>query len=634
MLLAGSREVPPQVSVYASYPSYSSDAYSDTDASADIVDCFCLLGAAEAATLAVAIRNVKDLIMHTKIRQHASLPYIFECSEQTPPGYLQINFCDKQSAHDEAGCVLQVAANRQTVEISISYASDTSMSKLQVDKLAASLKKMLRQIQHTAHPDAAHMHDLVPKDFMEVDVGDATTIHSTLPLHTQYEPIQWPPSSPHEYFYLVRCFVGEGNAVCAGSVFRFEVGDETLVVDLSSEPGSIGPDSGGGADLTITARVETFMALLSGELSLRKAYLSRKLKLAANSAKPKLALAQVCQFSACLTPPSFDANAHCGTCIVLVLTFVLPWFLQEVGDSGILDMGKLQEFNTSMKTSLTPEPVRQRNMGVSADAHKIKYKRSLSTCCSRQRVRQGLHRPPQGCSCGPKPHLQAQSQQKVGAGVGVREPEPELEPGPLAEAQLQLGSEPESELQLQQSLSISETQVSAAVQAGDAARLPLGSNLGFPGSDYNTTPRFPPSMPSSSGTDAFNATLVTTRLEKHTRTLDQEGYSGIEDLIDADDVELAAVGLKTPEIRRLRKALAAATYQPENTTPILSSSRSSTAAATPAREPHYATPKLRLQAGDTPARSRGQLQFHDSRSARGDGVGVKTSPTAGARDYS
>jgi hypothetical protein len=46
------------------------------------------------------------------------------------------------------------------------------------------------------------------------------------------------------------------------------------------------------------------------------------------------------------------------------------------------------------------------------------------------------------------------------------------------------------------------------------------------------------------------------KLEKYASMLDSEGYDEVGDLEDADDEDLLAIGLKKPELNRLRKALA------------------------------------------------------------------------------
>jgi hypothetical protein len=42
---------------------------------------------------------------------------------------------------------------------------------------------------------------------------------------------------------------------------------------------------------------------------------------------------------------------------------------------------------------------------------------------------------------------------------------------------------------------------------------------------------------------------------RHAALLEEEGYAGVGDLADAEDEDLAALGLKKPELKRLRKAL-------------------------------------------------------------------------------
>ena len=65
-----------------------------------------------------------------------------------------------------------------------------------------------------------------------------------------------------------------------------------------------------------------------------------------------------------------------------------------------------------------------------------------------------------------------------------------------------------------------------------------------------------PSIATLQPSDTLAAMLAATRLERYMDVLDWEGYVEVEDLFDADDAELAAVGLKPAEIQRLRKALA------------------------------------------------------------------------------
>lgn len=64
-------------------------------------------------------------------------------------------------------------------------------------------------------------------------------------------------------------------------------------------------------------------------------------------------------------------------------------------------------------------------------------------------------------------------------------------------------------------------------------------------------PQLPPQA------DAIAAILATTMLQKYAASLHKEGYAGVGDLADADDDDLTALGFKKPEIKRLRKALAA-----------------------------------------------------------------------------
>jgi hypothetical protein len=56
----------------------------------------------------------------------------------------------------------------------------------------------------------------------------------------------------------------------------------------------------------------------------------------------------------------------------------------------------------------------------------------------------------------------------------------------------------------------------------------------------------------------FATALAAAKLQQHTELLRREGYVDAEDLVDADDADLAAAGLKLPEIKRLRRVLARA----------------------------------------------------------------------------
>jgi hypothetical protein len=51
------------------------------------------------------------------------------------------------------------------------------------------------------------------------------------------------------------------------------------------------------------------------------------------------------------------------------------------------------------------------------------------------------------------------------------------------------------------------------------------------------------------------ALLTDAQLERHAALLAAEGYAGVADLADAEDEDLTALGLKKPEVKRLRKAL-------------------------------------------------------------------------------
>jgi hypothetical protein len=72
--------------------------------------------------------------------------------------------------------------------------------------------------------------------------------------------------------------------------------------------------------------------------------------------------------------------------------------------------------------------------------------------------------------------------------------------------------------------------------------------------------RFPPpdaagptgAAPPSGKLAAF---LADAQLERHAALLAAEGYAGVADLADAEDEDLSALGLKKPEVKRLRKAL-------------------------------------------------------------------------------
>jgi hypothetical protein len=51
------------------------------------------------------------------------------------------------------------------------------------------------------------------------------------------------------------------------------------------------------------------------------------------------------------------------------------------------------------------------------------------------------------------------------------------------------------------------------------------------------------------------ALLLAAKLGQHAVLLAEEGYADVADLADAEDADLAALGLKKPELKRLRKAL-------------------------------------------------------------------------------
>jgi hypothetical protein len=61
---------------------------------------------------------------------------------------------------------------------------------------------------------------------------------------------------------------------------------------------------------------------------------------------------------------------------------------------------------------------------------------------------------------------------------------------------------------------------------------------------------------------AFEAVLIHAKLERHAAALVEEGFVGVDDLEEAEDAELIVLGLRKPELRRLRKALQAS-YGPE-----------------------------------------------------------------------
>ena len=64
---------------------------------------------------------------------------------------------------------------------------------------------------------------------------------------------------------------------------------------------------------------------------------------------------------------------------------------------------------------------------------------------------------------------------------------------------------------------------------------------------------------SGAAAGSFAAVLQAARLETHAEKLKAEGYSEVADLMDAPDEDLLAdIGLKKPELRRLRTALTAA----------------------------------------------------------------------------
>ena len=56
--------------------------------------------------------------------------------------------------------------------------------------------------------------------------------------------------------------------------------------------------------------------------------------------------------------------------------------------------------------------------------------------------------------------------------------------------------------------------------------------------------------------------LESANLSKHQAKLEEEGYEGLDDLRDADDKDLAACGLKTAEVKRLRRTLSATLDEP------------------------------------------------------------------------
>ena len=53
----------------------------------------------------------------------------------------------------------------------------------------------------------------------------------------------------------------------------------------------------------------------------------------------------------------------------------------------------------------------------------------------------------------------------------------------------------------------------------------------------------------------FPGLIAAADLEHHRSKLEVEGYTGADDLTEAEDAELLALGLKRPELRRLRAAL-------------------------------------------------------------------------------
>eukprot|EP01051_Picozoa_sp_SAG22_P036704 SAG22_NODE_17931_length_296_cov_0.781726_1_plen_92_part_01 len=62
----------------------------------------------------------------------------------------------------------------------------------------------------------------------------------------------------------------------------------------------------------------------------------------------------------------------------------------------------------------------------------------------------------------------------------------------------------------------------------------------------------------AAATPELTVFLAASRLDHHEKLLVGGGYTAIDDLKDADDTELIELGLKKPEVRRLRRATAAA----------------------------------------------------------------------------
>jgi hypothetical protein len=63
------------------------------------------------------------------------------------------------------------------------------------------------------------------------------------------------------------------------------------------------------------------------------------------------------------------------------------------------------------------------------------------------------------------------------------------------------------------------------------------------------------------------ALLARVKLERFAAALQEEGYVFVDDLADAEDGDLAALGLKKPEVKRLRKALAGGAMSPAPPSP-------------------------------------------------------------------
>jgi hypothetical protein len=70
--------------------------------------------------------------------------------------------------------------------------------------------------------------------------------------------------------------------------------------------------------------------------------------------------------------------------------------------------------------------------------------------------------------------------------------------------------------------------------------------------------RFPTRAAPTPASEEFAALLAAANLGRHAARLAAEGYTDAADLVDAEDDELLALGIKRPELRRLRKALPAA----------------------------------------------------------------------------